>query len=1335
MSRQGMKNPFDKKTQSDFISDTKFLLWDQSDVSYQHLLANICSLIFVRWVYAYYKIDNFEHESSNDAYENFVRLLENPAIYWDTFPFDDFQKNVIGIQAKESSDRKHEQTVQYLTKAYTTINITTSFKKWVHTWIDSLDFTLNSHSEKALWIIGNFIQLASNTKKPFVFHTPKPIIDLMVDLADPKPGEIIYDPCFGSGGMLLESISRIKNSFRKKTNDSKLNLSRVDYVFGQDISFQAYVIAVTKFILSGLSHPHLEIGDSLNKRSGVSEEAKYDIILSNPPVGYVKKKISNELMNSKDFFIRSKDLSNLFVQHIINNLKTDGRAVVIVPDSILFKSGPDKKLRQLLLEQLRVEEIISLPEGAIGTSAKIKSSIIYFRKSQPNKNVYLYDILKSNDARAHRISKKGNSFRCDRISEIFRSDKLKENRNVLTVTQLAARNWEMIAKDSGDVLIELMVSMLQDDSSDLKINIQPLNQVASILKGIAYNKDSIYVGDENNKEKIGLLRISDVSKDKLIPSLSLSIDKISLKSNIPILRRNDLLLSTSGHIGRLAIFSEEKSSSEQLSFSRSLTLIRPNREILSEYIFSLFHSTFYQRWLLGHARGATIQELSIKALRNLPIPVPSIDIQQYVIGQYKNGEDAVFALTSAANGKIANKALLDLHQKIEIVLKHIPYSDQPADELSMDDILNRLNLVGHLISEMEDKLEDYTETGWLDTWWPKIKRAMTSFIGIQNIPFGPTLYLVLKEIYNYKFDKLQPSEVEDSIPNRIPYEDDYSVSVLLDEEKMLIDSLNDLVGSATNLIWEVLERLRKVSINISNDPSSIPIGKDNIIQVRLINLSSLPILRLNVKTDPDIGKVTIPFLQEKSDTLFSLHIPTQQSAGKYEFDLICEGNTIAGDDFNLILRSAVGVSESPYVIDNQDFNPSPYIAGSPIEDKEKFFGRRDIIRKIERQLTTSHKSNIILLEGNRRSGKTSILYQLKSNEDIHGWVPVYCSFQGARGHDQRIGLPTEEIFKLLLKDIFKEVTKHGYNAWLPNTERPNLTDREIIPAFVRACNDEIKTIDPLDLFIMFLENVLATIAPNRILLLLDEFEKIQEGIDSKVTSPQVPNNLRYILQTYRDITAILSYSKTFRRSRESYWSILFGLGFPISLKALDYVDARLLVTQPAKDDLIYIDKARDQIINLCACQPYLIQRLCNRIFEIAAESGERLVSEHTVINAAQIEAMDNEHFATIWRDSIDSERQRYIMTIFEKYSSDCELEMITLNLLETKLEEAGIRYKGKYHLGNDLSYLRDLDVIEIVNRGESYKLSIPLIGFWIKNNIDVEDQKRRAQIESEEIIA
>src|SRR5215469_9328435 len=100
--------------------------------------------------------------------------------------------------------------------------------------------------------------------------------------------------------------------------------------------------------------------------------------------------------------------------------------------------------------------------------------------------------------------------------------------------------------------------------------------------------------------------------------------------------------------------------------------------------------------------------------------------------------------------------------------------------------------------------------------------------------------------------------------------------------------------------------------------------------------------------------------------------------------------------------------------------------------------------------------------------------------------------------------------------------------------------------------------------------------------------------------------------------------------REEYWSALFGLGTRFGVSALDRDEARRLVVEPVKSKLTFSPESVEWAISATACQPFLLQCLCNRIFDFAAQTKTRSITLDVVIEAGAVLVKDNEHFASLW---------------------------------------------------------------------------------------------------------
>ena len=410
--------------------------------------------------------------------------------------------------------------------------------------------------------------------------------------------------------------------------------------------------------------------------------------------------------------------------------------------------------------------------------------------------------------------------------------------------------------------------------------------------------------------------------------------------------------------------------------------------------------------------------------------------------------------------------------------------------------------------------------------------------------------------------------------------------------------------------------------------------------------------------------------------------------------------------------------ESPEPAIRDDLGPSPYIVGSPVDQEDMFFGRAVIMDKIRRQLGGGNHANVILLEGNRRTGKTSILRQLSKKETLPGWVPVYCSLQDVDS------IATLDVFRLLTLRTSWTLADSGIETWIPGMPRSD-SRKSFKLSFRSTLGRAFSDGHPFETLEIYLSAALEAAKPLRILLMLDEFDKLQEGIDGGTTSPQVPENIRHLLQHQPGLGAIITGSRRLKRLREEYWSALFGFGYRVGVSGLPREEAERLVTEPVVGQLRYDPRARDRVVDLCACHPFLVQSLCSRVFDQAATGSARTITLDMVERAATEMVQDNEHFHTLWGYA-GSERRRLILTLCASLTNGSHT--VSLRQLKTKLDENGVSIPGDDDLADDVTELRELEMLEFdeSSDGGTYRLSVPLMAMWMEANVDFHDLLARA---------
>ncbi|MBT3190932.1 MAG: restriction endonuclease subunit M, partial [Verrucomicrobia bacterium] len=222
----------------------------------------------------------------------------------------------------------------------------------------------------------------------------------------------------------------------------------------------------------------------------------------------------------------------------------------------------------------------------------------------------------------------------------------------------------------------------------------------------------------------------------------------------------------------------------------------------------------------------------------------------------------------------------------------------------------------------------------------------------------------------------------------------------------------------------------------------------------------------------------------------------------------------------------------------------------------------------------------------------------------------------------------------------------------------------------------------------------------------------------------VPENIRFLVQNYPRVSAVLTGSRRLKRLREEYWSALFGLGTRIPLTSLDAEAARDLVIRPVRSLLTYSDEAVERVIHLTARQPFLVQCLCSKVYDSAAQLGRRSVTREFVDEASRGLVEDNEHFAFLW-DFLARESRRLLLALCHREAEGPD--PLTIGLMEELLSGFGLEIEEKT-LIDDLEFLIELELLERAERagGKSYLPALPLMGYWIRRHQDFTVLVKRA---------
>ncbi|MDB5440093.1 MAG: hypothetical protein JWM33_2520 [Caulobacteraceae bacterium] len=212
------------------------------------------------------------------------------------------------------------------------------------------------------------------------FRTPRHIIGLMVALMEPTPKDVICDPACGTAGFLVSASEYLREHHPELFRDAALRRHFHEQAFhGFDFDPTMLRIGAMNMILHGIENPNIAFRDSLSEDIA-GEKDRYSLILANPP--FAGSLDYEQTARDLQQVVKTKKTELLFLALFLRLLRTGGRAAVIVPDGVLFgASKAHKELRRMLVEDHKLDAVISLPSGVFRPYAGVSTAILCFTKT------------------------------------------------------------------------------------------------------------------------------------------------------------------------------------------------------------------------------------------------------------------------------------------------------------------------------------------------------------------------------------------------------------------------------------------------------------------------------------------------------------------------------------------------------------------------------------------------------------------------------------------------------------------------------------------------------------------------------------------------------------------------------------------------------------------------------------------------------------------------------------------------------------------------------------------------------------------------------------------
>ena len=256
--------------------------------------------------------------------------------------------------------------------------------------IDNIDMDENKDTKGDLYeyLLSKVATAGTNGQ----FRTPRHIIDMIVRLMKPTPQDVIVDPAAGSAGFLVSSQAYLRENHADLFLVQGLKEHFNNNMFyGFDMDRTMLRIGAMNMMLHGVDNPNIEYKDSLSEAN--TDKDKFSLVLANPPFkgSLDYEQVSADLLK----VTKTKKTELLFLALFLRILKTGGRCASIVPDGVLFGStGGHKSIRKEIVENHKLEAIISMPSGVFKPYAGVSTAIMIFTKTGTGgtDRVWFYDM-------------------------------------------------------------------------------------------------------------------------------------------------------------------------------------------------------------------------------------------------------------------------------------------------------------------------------------------------------------------------------------------------------------------------------------------------------------------------------------------------------------------------------------------------------------------------------------------------------------------------------------------------------------------------------------------------------------------------------------------------------------------------------------------------------------------------------------------------------------------------------------------------------------------------------------------------------------------------------
>ena len=429
------------------------------------------------------------------------------------------------------------------------------------------------------------------------FRTPRHIIDFIVEIINPQKNETILDPACGTAGFLISSYKHIlEQNTNKKMRESLTAAQRKqlgDNLVGYDIDPIMTRMSLVNMHLHQFACPKIYEYDTLSSEDRWNEY--YDVILANPPFFTP----TGGIIPHSRFGVQSKKAEVLFVDYIMEHLKPNGRAGVVVPEGIIFQRGTAYKTLRKRLVGHSLVGVISLPAGIFQPYSGVKTSILVLDKKMNQKLHSIYFAKVENDgfslgARRTPIKKNDLPVIKQKVRKFLDEIIDEDHPNFHVVQKQAVEGKDFLLQASTYSATQILTSEFQ---------IVALTDYVDFKRGTSITKKSTIEGD------------IPVIAGGQIPAYSHN------EANRP---SGAITISSSGAYAGFVNF-----HSDPIFASDCFTATSNNNRLNQKFLYFLLKSRQKQIYIMQS--GGAQPHVYPRNFENFKIPLPSIEVQQDIV--------------------------------------------------------------------------------------------------------------------------------------------------------------------------------------------------------------------------------------------------------------------------------------------------------------------------------------------------------------------------------------------------------------------------------------------------------------------------------------------------------------------------------------------------------------------------------------------------------------------------------------------------------------------------------------------------------------------------------